>query len=102
MVTVEREQNLLGLGGARRARSGNARVDAPFQVVVQLVYLHDVTEADLDANLVLAGVEPFDMLQLDNGSRRAMAELVAANGSLAHPLDAVADRSGPPGRRPGV
>ncbi len=97
-------EDLLGAWAVLAGQVGNARVDAPFQVgwCSWYHYFHDVTEADLDANLVLAGDWPFDVFQLDDGYQAAIGDWLHTNDRFPTGLDAVADRIRAAGRRPGI
>ncbi|MCU0309882.1 MAG: alpha-galactosidase [Acidimicrobiales bacterium] len=92
-------------GWARLAGEvGAARVDAPFQVgwCSWYHYFHDVTEADLDANLALADGWPFDVFQLDDGYQSAIGDWLTTNERFPSELDAIAGRIAAAGRRPGI
>ena len=62
-------------------RACPARAGAPYQVgwCSWYHYFHDVTEADLRANLALAGEWPFDVFQLDDGYQSAIGDWLTTN-----------------------
>ncbi len=92
------------LGRRGRAGSAGARVSAPYQVgwCSWYHYFHDVTEADLRANLARAGDWPFDVFQLDDGFQSAIGDWLTTNDKFPSGVDVASPRPSPrPGRRPG-
>jgi alpha-galactosidase len=85
-------------------RVGQARVTAPYQVgwCSWYHYFHLVSEADLRANLALAGDWPFDVFQLDDGFQSAIGDWLTTNERFPSDLDAIAGSIADAGRRPGL
>lgn len=80
-------------------RRGGARVDAEFRVgwCSWYHYFHDVTRADIDANLALAGDWPFDVFQIDDGYQSAIGDWLAVDDRFGGDLGSMAaaiDRGG--------
>ena len=86
--------------GARRG----ARTTAPYQVgwCSWYHYFHDVTEADLRANLARAADWPFDVFQLDDGFQAAIGDWLDTNDKFPSALDALAAAIAAEGRTPGI
>lgn len=84
-------------------RSG-ARVDAPFQVgwCSWYQYFHDVTEADVRANLARAGDWPFDVFQLDDGYQAAIGDWLLRAPTFPAPLERLAADVADAGFVPGL
>lgn len=97
-------EHLLASWAALAGQVGGALTDAPFQVgwCSWYHYFHDVTEADLDANLALAGDWPFEVFQLDDGYQAAIGDWLTTNAKFPSELDAIAGRIAAAGRRPGI
>lgn len=85
-------------------RVGGARTGAPFQVgwCSWYQYFHDVTEADIAANLALADRWPFDVFQVDDGYQAAIGDWLETNDRFPSDLDALAATIGATGRTPGL
>ena len=85
-------------------RVGGARVGAPYQVgwCSWYHYFHDVTEADLRANLALAGQWPFDVFQLDDGFQSAIGDWLTTNDRFPSGLGALAEAIAAAGCTPGL
>lgn len=85
-------------------RRGGARTDAEFRVgwCSWYHYFHDVTRADIDANLALVDEWPFDVFQIDDGFQSAIGDWLTVDerfgGDLASMAAAVEGR----GRCPGL
>jgi alpha-galactosidase len=81
-----------------------ARTTAPYQVgwCSWYHYFHDVTEADLRANLALAADWPFDVFQLDDGFQTAMGDWLTTNDRFPTAVDGLADAIAAAGRTPGI
>ena len=88
----------------RAGRVGGARVGSPFQVgwCSWYQYFHDVTEADIAANLALADRWPFDVFQIDDGYQAAIGDWLDTNDRFPSDLAALADSIGSTGRTPGL
>ena len=84
--------------------AGHARTAAPYQVgwCSWYHYFHDVTEADLRANLALAGDWPFDVFQLDDGFQPAVGDWLTTNERFPTPHDGLAAAIAAEGRTPGI
>ena len=80
-------------------QSARARIRAPYQVgwCSWYHYFHDVTEADLRANLARAQDWPFDVFQLDDGFQSAIGDWLRTNDRF----DADGRRAGRRHRGPG-
>lgn len=67
-------------------------------------YFHDITEADLRANLTLAssGQWPFDVFQLDDGYQSAIGDWLTRAPAFPTPLDEMAGAVVAAGLRPGI
>lgn len=81
-----------------------ARASAPYQVgwCSWYHYFHDVTEADLRANLAQADDWPFEVFQLDDGYQSAIGDWLTTNDRFPSSLDAIAASIAAAGRRPGI
>jgi alpha-galactosidase len=84
--------------------ASSARVDAPYQVgwCSWYHYFHDVTEADIDTNLALAGTWPFDVFQLDDGFQSAIGDWLDTNDKFPSSLTDLAARIRDAGYQPGL
>ncbi|HEX4868994.1 MAG TPA: glycoside hydrolase family 36 protein [Acidimicrobiales bacterium] len=87
------------LGAAQQART-----DAGYQVgwCSWYHYFHDVTEADLRANLAHAADWPFDVFQLDDGFQADIGDWLITNERFPTPLDGLAAAIAAEGRVPGI
>jgi alpha-galactosidase len=87
-----------------RGRAERARTGQPYQVgwCSWYHYFGAVSEADLRANLDLAGDWPFDIFQLDDGFQRTIGDWLVTNERFPSDLDVLADRIAAAGRRPGI
>lgn len=87
------------------ARSG-ARTGAPFQTgwCSWYQYFHDVTEADVRANLAAAGsgAWPFEVFQLDDGYQAAIGDWLVRQPAFPTPLEDLAGDIAAAGYRPGI
>ena len=85
-------------------RRGGARIDAPFQVgwCSWYHYFHDVTRADIDANLSLADPWPFDVFQVDDGYQSAIGDWLTVGGRFGGDLESMATAIERKGRTPGL
>ena len=85
-------------------RVGSARVSAPYQVgwCSWYHYFHDVTEADLRANLARAADWPFDVFQLDDGYQSAIGDWLTTNDKFPSGVASIAEAIAAQGRRPGL
>jgi alpha-galactosidase len=85
------------------ARS-QARVAAPYQVgwCSWYQYFHDVTEADVRANLTAAGDWPFDVFQVDDGYQRAIGDWLLRAPSFPTRLEDLAADVAAAGFVPGL
>ena len=108
-----RDRRRPGHRGARRCSSGGptgpagsagARTAAPFQVgwCSWYQYFHDVTEADIAANLALADRWPFDVFQVDDGYQAAIGDWLETNDRFPSDLAGLAASIGATGRTPGL
>ncbi len=97
-------EDLLAAWATLAGEVGRARTSAPYQVgwCSWYHYFHDVTEADLDANLALADDWPFEVFQLDDGYQAAIGDWLVTNPRFPSGLDAIAGRIAAAGRRPGI
>ena len=88
----------------RAGRSSGARVGAPFQVgwCSWYQYFHDVSEADIDANLALADRWPFDVFQVDDGYQASIGDWLETNDRFPSDLAGLAASIGATGRTPGL
>ena len=88
----------------RAGRSGDARVAAPFQVgwCSWYQYFHDVSEADIGANLALADQWPFDVFQVDDGYQASIGDWLETNDRFPSDLAGLAASIGATGRTPGL
>jgi alpha-galactosidase len=85
-------------------RVGGARTTAPFQVgwCSWYQYFHDVTEADIAANLTLADRWPFDVFQIDDGYQAAIGDWLDTNARFPSDLAGLAGSIRASGRTPGL
>jgi alpha-galactosidase len=83
---------------------GAARVAAPYQVgwCSWYHYFHEITEADLRANLSRAGAWPFDVFQLDDGFQSAIGDWLTTNEDFPTSIDGLAAAIAAEGRTPGI
>lgn len=81
-----------------------ARVAAPYQVgwCSWYHYFHEVTEADLRANLARAAAWPFDVFQLDDGFQSAIGDWLTTNDAFPTSIDGIASAIAAEGRTPGI
>jgi alpha-galactosidase len=88
----------------RVGRVGGARVEAPFQVgwCSWYQYFHDVTEADITANLALAERWPFDVFQIDDGYQASIGDWLDTNDRFPSDLAGLATSIVATGRTPGL
>ncbi len=95
---------LLERWAAALGAAGRARATAPYQVgwCSWYHYFHDVTEADLRANLAQAGAWPFDVFQLDDGFQSAIGDWLTTNERFPTPIDGLAAAIAAEGRTPGI
>ena len=95
---------LLGRWAETVAADGRARRDAPYQVgwCSWYQYFHDITEADLRANLALADQWPFDVFQLDDGFQAAIGDWLETNERFPSDLAGLAGAIRAAGRTPGL
>ena len=85
-------------------RAGGARTTAPFQVgwCSWYQYFHDVTEADIAANLALADRWPFEVFQIDDGYQAAIGDWLDTNSRFPSDLAGLAGSIRSSGRTPGL
>lgn len=87
------------VGAAERARTGG-------ELVVGWCswyqYFHDVSGADVEANLARAGGWPFDVFQVDDGYQRTIGDWFATNERFPRALEALAGDIAAAGFRPGL
>ena len=109
-VVVERPGRTSAAPGAAGARGptasgrrAGARTEAPFQVgwCSWYQYFHDVTEADIAANLARADRWPFEVFQLDDGYQAAIGDWLATNDRFPSGLDGLAASIDAAGLDPG-
>ena len=83
---------------------GGARTTAPFQVgwCSWYHYFHDITEADLRANLAASDAWPFDVFQLDDGFQAAIGDWLVTNDKFDTDLAGLADAIAASGHTPGL
>ncbi len=95
---------LLEEWAAALGTAASARTRAPYQVgwCSWYHYFHDVTEADLRANLAQAGAWPFDVFQLDDGFQSAIGDWLTTNDRFPTPIDGLASAIAAEGRTPGI
>ncbi len=76
----------------RAGRRGAARVAGPRRTgwCSWYHYFHDVTEADLRANLTRAADWPLDLIQLDDGFQQAIGDWLVTNPRFPSGVDGVA------------
>ena len=88
----------------RVGRVGGARVDAPYQVgwCSWYQYFHDVTEADITANLARADQWPFEVFQVDDGFQAAVGDWLETNDRFPSDLSGLASSIRASGRTPGL
>lgn len=84
--------------------AGKARVSSPYQIgwCSWYHYFHDVTEADLRANLALADRWPFEVFQLDDGFQSAIGDWLTTNERFPTDLAGLANTIASAGRTPGL
>ena len=84
--------------------TAGARVGAPFQVgwCSWYQYFHDVTEADVVANLALADQWPFHVFQIDDGYQAAIGDWLETNDRFPSDLAGLAASIRATGRTPGL
>ena len=89
--------------GRAGARAG-ARTGAPYQVgwCSWYQYFHDVTEADIRANLARADDWPFDVFQVDDGYQAAVGDWLVTNDRFPSDLAGLASSIRTAGRTPGL
>jgi alpha-galactosidase len=95
---------LLEAWAAALGAASGARTTAPYQVgwCSWYHYFHAVTEADVRANLALAGDWPFEVFQIDDGFQSAIGDWLSTDGTFPAPLDALAAAIAAAGRTPGI
>src|SRR5581483_100318 len=95
---------MLGWWAAAAGDAGGARTGAPYQVgwCSWYHYFEHVREADLRANLALAGEWPFDVFQLDDGFQAEVGDWLATSDAFPSPLDDIAGAIAASGRTPGL
>lgn len=102
----DRDAALLERWAAHAGRVGGARTGAPYQVgwCSWYHYFHDVTEADLRANLAMAsgGGWPFDVFQLDDGYQPAIGDWLTTNERFPSDLSTLAAAIAATGMRAGI
>ncbi len=106
-VRTERGEDpapLLERWADRFGTAAGARTSAPYQLGWSSWYHYfgAVTEADLDANLAVAGDWPFDLFQLDDGYQSAIGDWLSTNERFPSPLQAIAGRVAAAGLTPGI
>ena len=84
--------------------AAGARTGAPFQVgwCSWYHYFHDVTAADIAANLAAAGDWPFDVFQVDDGYQSAIGDWLTTNDRFPGGVDAMAADIAGRGVDPGI
>lgn len=84
--------------------TAKARTTAAYQVgwCSWYHYFHDVTEADIRANLALAPQFPFDVFQIDDGYQAHIGDWLATNDKFPRGLAALAADIKAAGYRPGI
>jgi alpha-galactosidase len=110
VVVDDRPEQAIGAGerlerwAARVGRHGGARVAAPYRTgwCSWYHYFHDVTEADVRANLARAADWPFDVFQLDDGFQHAIGDWLRTNPRFPSGVDGVARLIATAGRQPGL
>jgi alpha-galactosidase len=95
---------LLEAWAGRFGSAAGARTTAPFQVgwCSWYHYFHDVTEADIRANLALAAEWPFEVFQVDDGYQAAIGDWTITNDRFPTSLDGLAAAISAAGRIPGI
>lgn len=95
---------LLGAWASTVGRRGRARIDSEFLVgwCSWYHYFHDVTRADIDANLALVADWPFDVFQVDDGYQSAIGDWLTVDPRFGGDLGSMADAIDRRGRRPGL
>ncbi len=106
-VVVDAEgdrHELLARWAVRAGAAGQARASSPFQVgwCSWYHYFHDVTEADVRANLALADQWPFDVFQVDDGYQADIGDWLETNEGFPSGLDALARDITASGLTPGI
>lgn len=95
---------LLAGWAAEVSAAEQARTTAPYQVgwCSWYHYFDGVTEADITANLALAGDWPFDVFQLDDGYQPEIGDWLATNEKFPSGVDGVASAIATAGFTPGI
>jgi alpha-galactosidase len=95
---------LLEAWAAQLGAAAGARTTAPYQVgwCSWYHYFHAVSEADIRANLALAGDWPFDVFQVDDGFQPAVGDWLTTNERFPASLEELAAAIGGAGRTPGI
>jgi alpha-galactosidase len=95
---------LLEAWAAELGAGMGARTSAPYQVgwCSWYHYFHGVTEADVRANLALAGEWPFEVFQVDDGFQRAIGDWLATADTFPSPLEELAGSIAAAGQTPGI
>jgi alpha-galactosidase len=110
VVVDDRPEEAIGAGerlerwATRVGRHGGARIAAPYRTgwCSWYHYFHDVTEADLRANLARAAEWPFDVFQLDDGFQHAIGDWLRTNRRFPSGIDGVARLIAAAGCQPGL
>jgi alpha-galactosidase len=84
--------------------AASARTSADYQIgwCSWYHYFHRVTEADVLANLELAGQWPFEVFQVDDGYQSAIGDWLTTAPSFPSGLEELAHRVTTAGYRPGI
>jgi alpha-galactosidase len=95
---------LLASWAAWAGAASAARTGAPFQVgwCSWYQFFHDVTEADIRANLAAAGDWPFEVFQVDDGYQAAIGDWLRPAETFPTPLDGLAADIAAAGHVPGL
>lgn len=106
-VVVRRGEDaptLLARWAADVGAAEGARTTAPYQVgwCSWYHYFDGVTEADITANLALAGDWPFDVFQLDDGYQAQIGDWLATRDTFPGGVDGVAAAIDAAGFTPGI
>ncbi len=96
--------HLLERWADRAGQLGGARTTAPYQVgwCSWYQYFHEVSEADIAANLALADPWPFDVFQIDDGYQAAIGDWLETNDRFPSDLAGLAGSVRASGRTPGL